>query len=205
MKRTVLLATALAGVLLLAACSGNGGSAESSASSELTLPSKTTAEATTAAAPSTPNKNARGNLVKAFGEQGGFGHPETGDDMVSWAVDEVVVDLPCTAPYYNYQPENGHIVGLRFRVSTGADLTPLGSFFTISDQDFAFIGPDGITHTNVYSISAYACLPPTEQFTSDPLGPGQQYVGTIVLDVPGTTGTIVYKPAMAEGGWEWNF
>jgi hypothetical protein len=139
-----------------------------------------------------------------MGETGGFVHPDTDADMVTWAVDEVVVDLPCTAPYYDYEPENGHIVGLRFRVATGPDLSPLG-YFAISDQDFAFVGPDGITHSNVYSVSAYACLPPAEQFPTDQLGPGQQYVGTVVLDVPNTTGTIIYKPPMADGGWEWNF
>ncbi len=201
MRRTALAAATAAATLVLSAC---GGGESEEAGEELKLPSPTTAAPTTSSAAPTPERNDRGNIVKQFGETGGFVHPDTGDDMVQWVVDEIVVDLPCTAPYYDYEPENGHIVGLRFRVATGSDLSPLG-YFALSDQDFLYIGPDGITHSSVSSVSSYACLPPAEQFTTDELGPRQQYVGTVVLDVPGTTGTIVYRPPMSEGGWEWNF
>ncbi|MGY1633057.1 hypothetical protein ACI784_15250 [Geodermatophilus sp. SYSU D01186] len=203
MKHRALVMATAAAVMALSACGGVESAATTKA--RLTLPPTTSAAPTTTApAPPTPERNARGNLVKGLGEAGGFGHPDTGEDMVSWAVDEIVVDLPCTEPYYDYEPENGHIVGLRLRVSTGSDLSPLG-YFAVDEQDFSYIGPDGITRSNIYSVSAYACLPSSEQFTTDELGPSQQYVGTVVLDVPGTTGTIVYKPSAAEGGWEWNF
>ena len=92
------------------------------------------------------------------------------------------------------------------RVATGADLSQYGGF-TFNGNDFQYIGPDNITQTEVYTLPAYACLKNSEQLTSDPLGPNQQYVGSIVLDVPGTSGAIVYAPGILAntGGWEWQF
>jgi hypothetical protein len=54
--------------------------------------------------------------------------------------------------------------------------------------------------------STYSCLDDGQEFTSDTLGPGQMYVGAIVLDVPAATGTLVLDPSWGQsGGWEYGF
>ena len=59
---------------------------------------------------------------------------------------------------------------------TTAPNLPANSFVDINATDFSFIGS------------------------------GQQYVGTLVLDVPETTGILQYQPLyLSAGGWEWHF
>jgi hypothetical protein len=49
-------------------------------------------------------------------------------------------------------------------------------------------------------------VPDDEQLPSGPLGSGQQYVGTLVLDVPEPSGIVQYQPLyLSQGGWEWHF
>ncbi|MGY1740066.1 MULTISPECIES: hypothetical protein [unclassified Blastococcus] len=143
--------------------------------------------------------------MKAFGEESGFLDPN-GGTALTFVVEGVVAPLECTEPYYDYEPENGVIVGVQMRVTTGANLTGL-EYFAFDGQDFAFIGPDGVTRRELYTLPAYACLPNSQQFTSEPLGPNQTYVGTIVLDVPAPAGTLVYAPSSVSNinGWEWTF
>ena len=88
---------------------------------------------------------------------------------------------------------------------SASDLSEFGGTYSFEAKDFSYVGADGITNPNVSTLPAYACLPDGEQSTADPLGPGQTFVGTIVLDVPVTTGTLIYRPIYTDGGWEWNF
>ena len=50
--------------------------------------------------------------------------------------------------------------------------------------------------TTIYpaTAAASACLTPEEGLPAGSLPAGQQYSGTVVLDVPETTGSIVHRP-----------
>ena len=60
----------------------------------------------------------------------------TGQPTVTWVVEDIVRDIPCTADYYDYTPENGHMIGLRVRVST-ADLSQFGGAYSFEAKDFS--------------------------------------------------------------------
>jgi hypothetical protein len=147
--------------------------------------------------------NARGNVEKQIGEEAGVTGPD-GTPAMTFTVDAIQVDYPCTGDYP--QPaENGHFVGLSMHISTAPNL-PADSYFDISASEFSFIGSDGVTFGNVDTFAAFTCAPDDEQLPVGPLGSGQQYVGTVVLDVPETSGIVQYQPFYLDrGGWEWHF
>lgn len=154
-----------------------------------------------------PAPNARGNILAGFGEEGGI-TDEAGADVLTFAVDGITVDPACTSDYADYGTPVGpghHLVAVQMHVAT----TPLVSdddFLSVSGYDFRFIGADGITVDSLDGISTYGCLEDSQTFTSDILGPGQQYAGTVLLDVPAAAGTLVFDPSWGQtGGWEYNF
>jgi hypothetical protein len=150
-----------------------------------------------------PSVNPRGNVEKQIGEEAGVSAPD-GSPALTFTVDAIQVDYPCSSDYP--QPaENGHFVGLTMHVTTAPNLPP-DQYFDISASEFSFIGSDGVTFGNVDTFPAFTCAPDDEQLPSGPLGSGQTYVGTLVLDVPGTTGVLQYQPLyLSQGGWEWHF
>ncbi|NYJ08627.1 hypothetical protein [Petropleomorpha daqingensis] len=154
-------------------------------------------------APAAPGGNARGNIEKQIGEEAGVTGTD-GSDLMTFTVDAIQVDYPCSGDYPQ-PPENGHFVGLSMHITTAPNL-PADSFVDINATDFSFIGGDGVTVSNVDTFPAFTCAPDAEQLPSGPLGSGQQYVGTLVLDVPETTGIVQYQPLyLTQGGWEWHF
>lgn len=196
-------------VLSVSACAYQSPSSSSKASAP-TLP-PTSATETTSSAPTTPPgpaKNARGNIEKVLGEEGG-GQSADETPIFTFAVDAITPDIHCTAPYNQSEKvENGHLVGVKMRFSVAPVTTEQLGFFTVNATDFSFIGSDNLTKTNLETIAAYSCLSDKEKFTQETLMPGQQYAGTVVLDVPETSGTLIYKPSTFDptsGGWEWHF
>jgi hypothetical protein len=190
----------------LTACGGSDTTAEAAEStSRATLPPTTTSAAPTTTTPPAPATNARGHIPEDLGQEAWL-LDDAGEPAITFSIDTITVDPTCTEPYYDYTPENGHLVQLQMRVATGADLSAYQSFY-FDEQDFAYIGPDNITRTSLHTLPAYACLRDSEQLTRDPLGPNQQYVGSLILDVPGTSGSIIYAPSILgnAGGWEWQF
>jgi hypothetical protein len=150
-----------------------------------------------------PSLNGRGNVEKQIGEEAGVDAPD-GSPALTFTVDAIQVDYPCTGDYPQ-APENGHFVGLSMHVTTAPNLPP-DSYFDINGFEFSFIGSDGVTVDNIATFPAYTCAPDSDQLPSGELGSGQQYVGTLVLDVPETTGIVQYQPFyLSEGGWEWHF
>jgi hypothetical protein len=213
MARTAGLALAC---LLLAGC---GSSAAGDAQAGPTLPSTTEATGSTTAAlpptttaapppattPAGPSTNAHGLVEKAIGQQAGLLNLDTNESWLTFSIDAITPNFKCTSDYVK-PPENGTFVALQLRVSTGTMPSDIGSF-SFNPTDFDFIGPDNITVTNVDTFPAFTCLDDGQKFTQDSLGSGQQYVGQIVLDVPASSGVIVYKPYVLSdnGGWEWKF
>ena len=139
------LAVGAAAVVTLAACGGNSASDGSSAGP--TLPSsqgEEEAATSSEAEPTRPETNDRGNIVKALGEEGGLTSPE-GDPLLTFAVDSITPDVPCTEPYSS-PAENGHLTAVQLRVATtpGANAEELG-YLAISGYDWSFVGSDGLT------------------------------------------------------------
>lgn len=197
------IAASLLAACLLSACSGNAGNTQEGTSEATTLDLPTTTAATTSTTPTGPVINERGNIVKQFGEIAGL-TDANGDSQATFAVDAVEVDAPCTSGYAS-SPENGHFLIISMRVTTGA-LIGLDFFHIVAD-DWQVIGADGITETNVATGPAYGCLADSERLTDSPMGPGQQFVGKLVLDSRNTSGSAIFAPPYLSdgGGWEWIF
>ena len=222
MRRGTALTAAAAALLLLAGCGDDGGSssgsdtaAEARVKDGVPGTASASAPSSSAASSSAPTSepvdpgagagdvNDRGNIEMALGDEGGI-TDESGADMVTFAVTAITPDVPCDSGFDD-PPANGHYVGVDLRVTTTALVSP-DDYVSFSEYDFAFIGADGITVTSVDG-NAYTCLSDAELFPYDDLGPGQTYVGTIVVDVPAASGTLVFVPSLisGSGGWEWQF
>jgi len=138
--------------------------------------------------------------VKQFGELAGT-VDAGGNQTSSFTVDSIAVDPPCTG--YAQPAENGHLLVLSMRVTT-ADLSSLGGTLLILAEDWQVIGPDGITEANLSTSAAYSCLADSERLPES-MGPGQQFVGKLVLDSRSTSGSAIFAPPYVDGGWEWVF
>ena len=219
MRRGTALTAAAAALLLLAGCADDEGS--SSSGSEPAAEARTKdgvpGTATAAAPPSstaptsqpadpgtgTAEVNERGNIEMLLGDEGGI-TDEAGADLVTFAISAITPDIACDSGFDD-PPVNGHYIGVDLRVTTTALVTP-DDYVSFSEYDFAFIGPDGITVTSVDG-NAYTCLSDAKLFPYDDLGPGQTYVGTIVIDAPAASGILIFVPSLVSGtgGWEWQF
>jgi hypothetical protein len=210
MKRTAALL--LAGITALggSACSSDQPDAKQSAGTAQALPS-TSAPKSSAASSSASRTNGngvglndRGDIVKALGENGGLSDPvdESAPWALTFAVDSITVDPECTTNFAE-PPSNGHYLAVNVRATTSPGL-PADWYIQFTSDAFKVVGPDGITKDSLNGNS-YSCLPEGDLFTYDTLGPGQQYAGTVVLDSPVDSGSLIFTIPGGEGGWEWSF
>jgi len=153
-----------------------------------------------------PETNGRGNIVKAIGEDAGVGGLERGVDTAVWSVDGIETDITCTEPYQSAQPE-GHLTAVDFNLSTGPDWDSYtGGYGYVSGGYFTFIDSQGVTHSELDGMPTYSCLSDRDMFNEGAIGAGQNYTGKIVLDLPDTTGTLVFTPSWDvynTSGWEY--
>jgi hypothetical protein len=124
----------------------------------------------------------------------------TGAASFAVAVDSVATDLACTAPAVN-----GHLVAVTVRATTGADLSAVGGAPAIRATDFRFLAEDGATFTQAATPSADSCHAAAESFPAGPLAAGQERTGVVVLDVPATSGALVFTPEFLGTGAEWAY
>jgi hypothetical protein len=124
--------------------------------------------------------------------------------VLTVAVDSVVADVTCAGPA-TLPAVNGHLIAVQVRVTTGSDLTSLGEAPAVRATDFSFVGEDGVTLIEAGTDSAASCVPDTSALSTDPLAPDQELAGTVVLDVPATTGTLVLAPDFLASGAEWAY
>jgi hypothetical protein len=171
---------------------------------ETTSPTTTTPAPTEQPAPPTPPTNARGNVVLAFGEQLTVFDGVTGAAAFAIAIGGVAPDPVCTAPE-SAPAVNGHLVAVRVRVVTGADLSAVGDAPAIRATDFRYLADGSGTPVEAATASAASCLAAGESFPAGPLGPGREVTGVVVLDVPAITGTLVYAPGFLSLGAEWAY
>jgi hypothetical protein len=205
------LVAVTAAVLTLAGCAGDGASEALTPSTSASLPaasSETAGAETTESSETGPPRSPRGNIIKSFGEEGGIFDMATQEKLVLTHVVDSITPIACTEPYAE-PAENGHLVAVALRVATLPEMAQedWASYFQVSGQDFQFIGPDGVTVTQLSTRATYGCLPERELFPQVNLSPGSQYRGAVVLDLPAPNGTLIYAPFSFGGqlGWEWSF
>jgi hypothetical protein len=122
------------------------------------------------------------------------------DGKIAFSITVVSVDTELVCPAADSLPaENGHLVGLHAEVlaepSSSAEGGPAAAF---SAADFRFLGADGVLTADVDTAGSAACLGEASAWPA-----GQPVQGTLVLDVPATSGTIVYQPASWPAGLRW--
>lgn len=151
--------------------------------------------------PTGPATNSRGNIEAAIGDEGFISERDVW--IATFTVDDVA-PLACDARYAD-PAENGSLIGVTLRVSTAPELGD--SYLSISGSDFSFIGSSGITVRELATMATYGCVDDRASlFPSGPLGPGQEFVGTVVLDVPEPAGVLMFYPSgRYHGGWEVTF
>lgn len=156
----------------------------------------------TSAAPEAP-KSARGNLIKQIGE--GAGITDEGKQVVTFVVNSIAVDVPCTGNYPS-PVENGHILVLDVSIVTEPGLAEsLDPTFQMNPNWFTEIAPNGTTsNAGLATMATYSCLPDAEVLPQM-MGPGENVTGKVVLDVTNPTGTLVFKYGGNTSGWEWTY
>jgi hypothetical protein len=202
MNKKLAIVPLMSVALLMAGCSGAVSSAPSAP-----IVAPVTAEATntaTSSATATGAKSARGNLIKSVGQGAGY-TDENGKQVVTFTINKIAMDPVCTEQYAQ-APQNGHFLALDVSVVTNPELaTATGSgTFTMSPSEWKLIAPNGTTFNGFLSGSTFGCLPQTEQIPQS-IGPAENVTGTLLLDVPSTEGTLVFKPVYLGAGWEWKF
>jgi hypothetical protein len=198
MRRSVLPALSLA--LVLSAC-GFSDSDDGDAAGR-----STPAPSTSEAAPGTEAElNERGNIPVEFGEEVAIrasSDPEA-PPMLTLTIEELLVDPPCDDES-EVPPENGHYLAFRMRAVASPDFDPRVAT-TIADYDFSVLGADGASFDPV-TPAGRVCFGPPRLIQNMRVGPGFEYDGWMVLDVPVESGALVYAPG-GEGPdqWEWQF
>ena len=108
-----------------------------------------------------------------------------GTVLFSLTLVRVDTDVACTAPGA-LPAENGHLIGLHVEVAVpeppAGDAPP-----PVSAADFRFLDADAVLTADVDTGSSAACLED----------------GTVVLDVPAVTGTVLYRPASWPAALRW--
>jgi len=130
----------------------------------------------------------------ALGER--YDHVDSaGTVLFSVTLVRIDTALACTAPG-SVPAENGHLIGLHVEVVVPGPPAD-GGPPPVGAADFRFLGADDVLTADVDTDSSAACL---EDGRPGPDAPGG---GTVVLDVPAVTGTVVYRPASWPAGLRW--
>lgn len=163
-----------------------------------------TVTATSTTKKATSSLSPRGLIPKTVGQVAAIGDDAANPDL-SFTVDAITVDGKCTSQFAE-NPENGHFVVLSMTVKTSVTMAK-SLFFVVSPADFAIVGADGVTETNLTTAGSFGCLSDREQFPSQQFAAGSQYVGKVVLDSKNTHGILEFRPPMLidNSGWEWTF
>lgn len=199
MRRSVLPALLLA--VTLTACGfgdADGGDTDGSG------PASTSPSTEAAPEPEVP-LNERGNIPVAFGEEVTI-RPSPDPEqppLLTLSVEEVIVDPVCDDDS-EVEPDNGHYIAFRLKATASDQFDPRVTT-PIANYDFSVIGADGATFDPV-TPAGRACYGPPRLIQNMRIGPGNEYVGWMVLDVPVTSGALVYAPG-GDGPeqWEWDF
>ena len=198
MRRSVLPALLLA--LTLSACgfSDADGDADGSAAPSTSSPATESAPATEV------SLNERGNVPAEIGEVITVRPALDPDEppMLTLSIEEVIVDPVCDDES-EVEPENGHYIALRMVATASEEFDPRVTT-PIADYDFRVLGDDG-AEFDPATPAGRACYGAPRLIQNMRIGPGYEYDGWMVLDVPVTSGSLVYAPGDEPYGWEWQF
>ncbi len=202
MRRSVLPAVALA--LTLTACGFSDATDGDATGSEATGSPTTGTAAEPDDEETEEELNERGNIPMGLREEAVIRPSPDPDEppMLTLSLQDVVLDPACDDDS-EVPPENGHYVALRLRADASPGFDPR-VITAIADYDFTVIAPDGSTSSPV-TPAARQCFGAPRQIQNMRIGPDQEYVGWMVLDVPTPTGSLVYAPGEGPDAWEWQF
>jgi hypothetical protein len=163
------------------------------------------AAVTSASTPVAATKSTRGNLAKTLGQAAGTFDPTTKKQSANFVV-SAIQPVTCTEPYAT-APTNGHLIALDISITTTPDLASASCpKFGFSPNDFKFIdAATGTTFNGSLGTAApFGCLANGATLPMNGVGPDEKITGKVILDVPGTTGTLVVSQ-LGEAAWEYNF
>lgn len=123
----------------------------------------------------TSSLSPRGLIPKTIGQVAGVGDDATNPDL-SFTVDAITADATCTSQFAQ-KPENGHFIALSMTVKTSVTMDKT-LVMMVTPFDFAIVGADGVTETNLTTGGSAMCLSDWEQFPTQQLAPGSQYLLT---------------------------
>jgi hypothetical protein len=157
------------------------------------------------AAETGPQLSERGLIPSTIGQEVRFdapgADPATSDPVIRFTITKAEIVDSCGQGHY--RPENGHFVKLQIEAHTGRDYSHDVSPFVFPQ----WVDDQGISHTQVRTGAVMMCVGGKDSLPSN-MGPGQNYLGTYLLDVPSTSGTVLLQTmgaqmGMGEGaGWE---
>ena len=217
MRRALTSLTAVA-ALALAGCGSESIPATDGGSPATEAAPREETEPATGGETESSDLNERGNVTAALGQPVTVTDP-AGNDLVEVTVESVTVDYPCDGPEsVRQEPANGHYLGVAMTIRALTGLSeyenPFGdpgfSMSGIMGSGFSVVGPDGFTEDGVSGgYEAYTCSADNNRLLIDPVLPGQNYQGVIVLDSANTSGTLIWTPTVSttdtEPGYEWTF
>jgi hypothetical protein len=214
MRTKAVLASAAFTFVALVGCGGSNTEPRAEPSNPATadveaVPTPTTEPEPTPTETPLGETSQRGNLIKEIGETAFMYHPggDPSDRWFEFQITDATLGGECTGEFVE-PSENGKFLILDITASTAtnwpADMQGMTVDFTATD--FAIIGPDGITESNVDTYAGTSCLPEGDLLPMA-IGPGENVVGKVVLDTAAPSGVVVYKPWYGGGvtGWEWPF
>lgn len=157
-----------------------------------------------AQAASTGELSERGSLLKTVGQQAGLQSPD-GQPLAEFTVNNISTQVECTGGDPS-EPENGHFVELDvdFELFSGAEANYVDGAL-LNPGRFRFIGTDGATFSGDLSTRAtFRCMPETESLNQS-IGDGERSSGSVLLDVPESSGVLLLEEPMSGAKWEWEF
>lgn len=150
-------------------------------------------------------KSPRGNLMMEGGDIGTISDGASKKVTTKFTVN-AITPITCTEEY-SRPAENGNIIVVDIAVETTPELAE-DSYpnYSLSGHDFKFIDPaTGTTFNgNLSTVATYSCIPDSETFPSDGMGPAEKITAKVVLDVPAAHGILVLKSGIS-GGFEYTF
>jgi len=200
MKKVSGLIVGAAVVAVLSGCSGGGATTTPPATTHAT-PAQSAPTATTPSV-AAPVLSVRGNHIKTVGEQAGITDPLNGNPIATFTITKIVVDPTCDGPAPQ-PPQNGHYIEIFATAAVAPNAgVPLQDGMS-PDYGWTYVDPAGNTSgAGTASGNASTCLAQTDLIENNIL-PGDKSTGAFVIDVPDTTGTLVYKLMGVQAGWEY--
>lgn len=126
------------------------------------------------------------------------------DWALNFAITDIQLDPVCTGSYMDAAP-NGRLLAISIEAATAPEpefSKAVGSV-SFNPHSWKVIASNGTTVNAVTSPASDSCLTEAERLPSM-IGAAEKVVGKIVLDVPDTTGTLVYSNG-GGSGWEWEY